>query len=98
MHYSYSRSATLSAALLLACGPAQALEYKLTTAFSAERSDNIGRASEASGLVQNDTVLRPTLRGLLDHESNSLKISADYLVEHRIYTCLLYTSPSPRDS
>jgi len=86
MHYRYSRGAALSALLLLSCGPAQALEYKLTTLFSAERSNNIGRANDESGLVQNDTVLRPTLRGLLDHETSNLLLSADYLVEHRIYT------------
>jgi len=86
MHHSYSRGALLPALLLLICGPAQALEYKLTTGFSAERSDNIGRASEDSGLVQKDTVLRPTLRAMVDHEGNNLLISGDYLVEHRIYT------------
>ena len=86
MHYSYSRGATLSALLLIFCGPAQALEYKLTAGFSADRTDNVGRASEGSGLVQSDTILRPTLRGLLDHEGNNVLFSADYLVEHRIYT------------
>jgi len=86
MHYSYLRGTALAALLLSVCGPAQGLEYRLTTSLSAERSDNIGRASEESGLVQNDTVLRPTLRGVLDHEGNNIQLSADYLVEHRIYT------------
>lgn len=85
MNNSYSRSAALSA-LLFACGTAQAVEYKLTTGFSTERSDNVGRASEESGLVQKDWIHKPTLRGLLNHESNNVQISADYLVEHRIYT------------
>ena len=86
MNHSYSRGATLPALLLIACAPAQAFEYRLTTLFSAERSDNVGRASEESGLVQNDTILRPTLRAMLDHEANNFLLSADYLVEHRIYT------------
>ena len=86
MNHSYSRGAMLPALLLLLCGSAQALEYKLTSGFSAQRSNNIGRASEASGLVQNDTILLPTLRGMIDHEGSNLLISGDYLVEHRIYT------------
>jgi len=86
MQNSYTRRATLSVLLLMACGPVQALEYKLTAAFSADRSNNVGRASEDSGLVQKDTILRPTLRALADHEGNNLLLSADYLVEHRIYT------------
>ena len=77
--------ASLSA-LLLVGGSANAIEYTLTTGFSTERTNNVGRVSDDSGLVQKDWIHRPTLRGIVDHQGNNLQLTGDYLVEHRIYT------------
>ena len=85
MSNSFSRGAALSA-LLFSCDAAQAIEYKLTTELSASRSDNIGRVSEDSGLVQSAFLYKPTLRGMLSQETNSLRIAADYVAEYRIYS------------
>lgn len=85
MNKSYTRGAVL-ATLVLACGAANAVEYKITAGVSSERTNNVARASDQSGLRQSDWVHRPFLRGLLDHETKKLLLSADYLVEHRIYT------------
>ena len=85
MNKRYPQVAGLSA-LLLVCGSASAVEYTLTTGFSTERTNNVGRVSDDSGLVQKDWIHRPTLRGMISHEGNSLQLTGDYLVEHRIYT------------
>ena len=72
--------------MLLASSPLAAVEYRLTTGVSSEHTDNVGRASDESGLVQDDWIHRPMLRGVIAHQGPKLQLDADYMVEHRIYT------------
>jgi|GEM_PF-3203716 len=87
-HYPSGRALT---ALALACTvaiapPAQALEYRLTAGVNSTHTDNVGRASDESGLKQDDWVHRPSLLGTLEHDTGRLRARANYMVEHRIYT------------
>lgn len=76
----------LVGAALLASAPASALEYKLSAGFSTTHSDNIARASDDSGLKQDDWIHTPMVRGNLSHATSRLRADANYMVEHRIYT------------
>lgn len=75
----------LAATTLVSAG-AHAIEYRLSTGFTTTHTDNIARANSGSGLVQDDWIHTPMVRGVLSHETPNLMVVGDYTVEHRIYT------------